>query len=107
MQRCPGGGGCSGKPRRLPPSLGRSGAGGLPPLPLMGVPAPLFWAPSPGCHLVVGAEAVYLLLEHGHPQVFAQELEDIQLLPEGQRLPGQPGGWQQTQWAGAGLGGPG
>lgn len=30
-----------------------------------------------GTHLVIGAEAVHLLLEHGHPQVFAQELEDI------------------------------
>lgn len=55
-----------------------------------------------GAHLVVGAEAVHLLLEHGHPQVFAQELEDVQLLPEGQRLPGQPRGQRQTLRPGQG-----
>lgn len=30
-----------------------------------------------GTHLMIGAEAVHLLLKHGHPQVFAQEFEDI------------------------------
>ena len=62
-------------------------------------------AAGQGTHLVVGAEAVHLLLEHGHPQVFAQELEDIQLLPEGQRLPGQP--WGQWQMLGSGQVRPG
>lgn len=43
-------------------------------------------------HLVICAEAVHLLVEHGHPQVLAEELEDIQLLPEAQSLLGQSTG---------------
>lgn len=87
--------------QELQPPVGRlwagpgsccSGAGASPPT--------LLVSPSGGSrtgglgrsHLVIGAQAVHLFLEHGHPQVFAQELEDIQLLPEGQRLPGQSGG---------------
>lgn len=43
-------------------------------------------------HLVVGSESIHVLLEHGCPQIFAEELEGIQLLSKGQCLPGQPGG---------------
>lgn len=60
---------------------------------------------------MMGAEAVHLLLEYSHPQVFAQELKDVQLLPEGQHLLGQPGGpWRSLgpgwcRGAGQGPGG--
>lgn len=45
---------------------------GLPQPPCVGESPPrLFWALGVGTHLVIGAEAVHLLLEHGRPHVFA------------------------------------
>ena len=74
------GGACGEPPRGAGPAVTALSWGPLPGFPgLWPLPAVCLG----GTHLVVGTEAVHLLVEHSHPQVFAQELEDVQLFPEG------------------------